>query len=477
MDEPFGVGRLLRHFLFILLKRSHRPMIKTMKHPITSGFILTSILFLSLSASADPITLRRGASVAPLKTSAQAENSAPDISSSLAEKASVATEAGERKKQLNQAQPGHKQDVIGKGDTLAIVLARAGAPANHAADAFAAVTKIFNPKDLRPGQQVSVQLTPAEDGEGVILQSFALKASVERDVAVMRQPNGTYKVEDKLKPLTTEVSRASGTIDSSLFVSGTSAGIPVDVMMELIKIFSYDVDFQRDIQPGDGFEVVFEQKLTPDRKLARNGRLLYAAMNLSGTNLKLFRFEGDDGFVDFYTPKGESVRKALLKTPIDGAKLTSGFGMRQHPILGFSLMHKGVDFGAPTGTPIQAAGDGTIKVYGGNGAYGNYAQVQHNGQYATAYAHMSRFAPGLRVGSRVRQGQIIGYVGTTGRSTGPHLHYEVLAGGSQINPLSVKLPSGRKLEGKDLRDFMVAVKSLEQKRDGLPQPIQVASAR
>ncbi|KJV08416.1 hypothetical protein VZ95_17960, partial [Elstera litoralis] len=197
------------------------------------------------------------------------------------------------KAETRQKQLGTKQDVIGKGDTLAIVLARAGAPSNQAADAFAAVTKVFNPKDLRPGQQVSVHLAPADEGDGLLLQSFALKASVERDVAVERQPDGSYKAADKLKPLTTEISRASGTIDNSLFVSGTGAGIPVDVMMELIKIFSYDVDFQRDIQPGDGFEVVFEQKITQDRKLARNGRLLYASMTLSGTSLKLFRFEGD----------------------------------------------------------------------------------------------------------------------------------------------------------------------------------------
>ncbi len=438
-------------------------MKKTMKQSIAYGFTLASVMFLSLSASADPIVLRRGASSTAPAVKAAAGH---DLRAALAEKAD-----------LRQKPVGQKQDVIGKGDTLAIVLARAGAPANQAADAFAALTKIFNPKDLRPGQQVSVHLAADPADDGVRLESFALKASVERDVAVIRQADGTYKAEEKLKPLTTEISRAAGTIDTSLFVSGTGAGIPVDVMMEMIKILSYDVDFQRDIQPGDGFEVVFEQKITPDRKLARNGRLLYAAMTLSGSSLKLFRFEDEGGFVDFYTPKGESVRKALLKTPIDGAKLTSGFGMRHHPILGFSLMHKGVDFGAPSGTPIQAAGDGTIKVYGGNGAYGNYAQIQHSGQYATAYAHMSRFAPGLRVGSRVRQGQIIGYVGSTGRSTGPHLHYEVLAGGTQINPLSVKLPSGRKLEGGDLRAFLAQVKALEQKMDSLPQPIQIASAR
>ena len=156
---------------------------------------------------------------------------------------------------------------------------------------------------------------------------------------------------------------------------------------------------------------------------------------------------------DYYNERGESVRKALLKTPIDGARLTSGFGSRMHPILGYSAFHKGVDFGAPSGTPIQAAGDGVVEMSGWFGGYGNYVRLKHNGEYSTAYAHLSRYAPGIKEGARVKQGQIVGYVGTTGRSTGAHLHYEVLRRGAQINPMGVKFPTGRKLDGIELVAF------------------------
>ncbi|MFM8991188.1 MAG: M23 family metallopeptidase, partial [Alphaproteobacteria bacterium] len=176
----------------------------------------------------------------------------------------------------------------------------------------------------------------------------------------------------------------------------------------------------------------------------------------------LYRHVDRDGHVDFFNEKGESVRKALLKTPIDGARLTSGFGNRTHPILGYSAFHKGVDFGAPTGTPIQAAGDGVVEKKGWFGGYGNYVRLKHNSEFATAYGHMSRFAPGIAEGSRVRQGQVIGYVGSTGMSTGPHLHYEILKRGAQVNPTGVKFPTGRKLEGVDLVNFRHAKARVDQ---------------
>jgi murein DD-endopeptidase MepM/ murein hydrolase activator NlpD len=392
-------------------------------------------------------------------------------------KETAAKETGKDAAEKEAVKPGTRSETIRKGDTLGGVLARAGAPTNQAAEAFNALRKVFNPRDLQIGQKVDIELASAEAEGAVNLQRLFLPVSVERDVEIVRTEQGVFAAKEIVRPLKTVTIRGGGTIENSLFVSGTEAGIPVEMMMEMIKIFSYDVDFQRDIQPGDGYQLVYEQRQTDDGKVAKYGRLLYASMTLSGNALKLFRYEDGSGFVDYYNPKGESVRKALLKTPIDGAKLTSGFGLRHHPILGYSAMHKGVDFGAPTGTPIQAAGDGIIKKYSVFSSYGNYAQIQHNNTYSTAYAHMSRYAPGLREGSRVRQGQIIGYVGTTGRSTGPHLHYEVLVNGSQINPLSVKLPSGRSLTGKDLKQFQDAIKDIEQKMRTMPEPAQIAQAK
>jgi murein DD-endopeptidase MepM/ murein hydrolase activator NlpD len=206
------------------------------------------------------------------------------------------------------------------------------------------------------------------------------------------------------------------------------------------------------------------------------GDLQFASLTLSGQTIALYRYADGSGEVDFYNAKGESVRKALLRTPIDGAKLTSGFGMRNHPILGYSLMHKGVDFGAPTGTPIQAAGHGVIDEAGPKGAYGNYVRIRHNNGYSTAYAHMSRFAQGIRAGKRVTQGQIIGYVGATGRVTGAHLHYEVLADNRQLNPLSVKVPTGIKLAGKELAKFQLAAKETDVRLAKLPVTTKVAQA-
>ena len=201
--------------------------------------------------------------------------------------------------------------------------------------------------------------------------------------------------------------------------------------------------------------------------------MLYAALIQGDTAKEIYRFEPEDGTPDFYNAKGESVRKELLRTPLDVVRITSTFGMRMHPILGYSRMHKGVDFAASTGTPIFAAGDGVIVILGNQRGYGNYIRIKHNAQYATAYAHMSRFAAGLQQGSKVRQGEVIGYVGSTGMATGPHLHYEVLVGGTQINPMSVKL-AGRKLDGKELRRFEALKTEIGQLRKSLTNDVLVA---
>jgi murein DD-endopeptidase MepM/ murein hydrolase activator NlpD len=223
--------------------------------------------------------------------------------------------------------------------------------------------------------------------------------------------------------------------------------------MSMIKMLSWDVDFQRDIQPGDRFEVMYERYYTDGGKFVRTGDVLYANLILSGKSHPIYRHTSKGGTTDYFDAKGVSARKALLRTPIDGARLTSNFGKRHHPILGYTMMHRGVDFAAPVGTPIYAAGDGIVDVREREGAYGNYIRVRHNSDYATAYAHMSRFAPRIQKGSRVKQGQVIGFVGSTGRSTGPHLHFEVLQKGQQINPMAVKMPIGDKLAGAELERF------------------------
>lgn len=353
---------------------------------------------------------------------------------------------------------------VQRGDTLITVLVNAGVSHDDAYGAIEALQDLFAPKDLRPGQEIALTFSaPEKQHQGPIdfqLVNLSLQPSVDRDLQVTRALDGGFTAFAIDKPLTHRTVAMRGEIHSSLFEAAQDAGVPVAIISAAIKALSYDVDFQRDIQPGDTFEFVFDRLDDEQGNLAKPGDLLYASITLSGKTYQLYRYEMSDGFVDYFNPKGESVRKALLRTPVDGARITSGYGMRNHPILGYSKMHKGVDFGAPTGTPIFAAGDGVITKVGPFSSYGNYIQIKHNATYATAYAHISRFAKGLHVGSRVHQGDVIAYVGATGRATGPHLHFEVLVNGSQVNPTSVKLPSGSKLAGNDLKKFKAAVSEM-----------------
>jgi murein DD-endopeptidase MepM/ murein hydrolase activator NlpD len=222
----------------------------------------------------------------------------------------------------------------------------------------------------------------------------------------------------------------------------------------MIRMFSYKVDFQRDLHPGDSFEVYYDYYYTPEGQPAKYGAISYAMMTLSGKQITMYRFQPDPGEpAEYFDPKGQSAKGMLMKTPVDGARISSGFGSRFHPILGYTRMHKGVDFAVPTGTPVMAAGAGTVQFMGWGRGYGNFIKLDNGNGYATGYGHLSRFAPGMRRGARVRQGQIIAYSGMTGMATGPHLHYETFVHGTQVNPLSLKIAQGRQLVGKLLRQF------------------------
>lgn len=365
---------------------------------------------------------------------------------------------------------------VRRGDTLMDLLLSAGVSRAEAHEAVVALRGKLDPRDLKPGHEITLTFAPSSDGEQGPLIAANFVAWVDRDVNLSRDEDGRFTALERRKQLTREFIRATGTVRSSLFEAGSAAGVPGPIMVEVIRAFSYDIDFQRDIQAGDSFEIVFERFHDDQGRFAKDGYVLYGKMVLSGKPRQVFRHATRDGFVDYYNERGESVRKALLRTPIDGARLTSRFGSRQHPILGYTALHKGVDFGAPTGTPIQAAGEGIVEHAGWLGGYGHYVRLRHNSEYATAYAHMSRYAAGLRAGARVRQGQVIGYVGSTGRSTGPHLHYEVMRRGTQINPVSVLLPTGRKLEGVDLMRFREAKADIEAQVANIPAVERVAQA-
>jgi murein DD-endopeptidase MepM/ murein hydrolase activator NlpD len=362
---------------------------------------------------------------------------------------------------------------VGRGDTLMDLLVDAGVVRREAHEAIVALREFYDPRRLKPGQEIRLTLSEDSGGEGDgagRLLALGLQPNVEQELRVTRGGDDDFVAETVARQLLRVAINVDGRIDNNLSAAAQDAGLPMSVLVEMIRIFSFDVDFQRELQPGDSFEVLYEALFEDDGSLAKTDGVLYASLTLSGQRLDMYNFTPHSGHSDFFDSKGQSVRKTLMRTPIDGARLSSRFGMRKHPVLGYSRLHKGTDFAAPRGTPIYAAGDGVVESAGRNGAYGKYLRIRHNSTYKTAYAHMKRIAKGMRRGKRVRQGQIIGYVGSTGRSTGPHLHYEVLRGGRQVNPLKIKLPSGERLKAADLESFerhRVRIDALRQQvRDG-----------
>ncbi len=371
---------------------------------------------------------------------------------------------------------------VSRGDTLQSILTRGGVSWDEAQQAISAIGKFFDPRDLHVGQQLSVILAPTktqETAQGRQLAGVSIVADVDRMIIAKRQADGGFASKEVARPLTQTSRLVSAQIESSLFEAALAAKIRPEIIVEMIRLFSYDVDFQRDIQPGDSFDVLYDRDMDENGRVARTGAIRYAALTLGKERKELFRFApGDGAEPEYFDQNGHGAQKALMKTPVDGAKLSSRFGMRKHPILGYTRMHKGLDFATSTGTPVMAAGQGFVDMAGWNGAYGKYIRIRHNDGYSTAYGHLSGFGKGVRKGMRVKQGQIIGYSGSTGRSTGPHLHYEVLAYGKQVNPQSVKLPNGNALTGRELTQFKKLRNDIGKERAQLAQkPAQTASLR
>ncbi len=347
-----------------------------------------------------------------------------------------------------------KEMRVANGETLAGLLTRAGASSTDANAALSSIADVYNPRRLRPGQAISLYFQ--RDGAQARLTGVAFRSEPGASVAANRTAAGAFEAREVQMPLTFEIARIAAPVETSLYSSALQLGATDREVAALADAFSYDVDFQRDVRPGDNFELVFERFYDDEGNTVRTGDLLFVSLESSRGSREFYQFMAPgDSRPDWYDADGKSARRFLMKTPINGARLSSGYGMRRHPILGYSRMHRGTDFAAPTGTPILAAGDGTIERAGPFSSFGNYVRIRHANGYETAYAHMSRFARGMRAGARVRQGQIIGYVGTTGRSTGPHLHYEVLRRGQQVNPMSSRVANGRNLTGRALELFMI----------------------
>ena len=265
--------------------------------------------------------------------------------------------------------------------------------------------------------------------------------------------NDKISLNEEKVEIIKEINSIKFKISSSLYKDGIKANVPLEILADSIKLFSFDIDFQRDIKKNTIFEVSYETLFNTKRDNAEYGKIKYINLIIDNKALEYFIFKTEEGYYDYFNKEGKNVKKSLLKTPIDGARLSSSFGMRKHPISGFNKLHKGVDFAAPTGTPIYAGGNGVIEFVGNNGGYGKYIRIRHNNMYKTAYAHLSGFKKGMHKGKRVNQGDVIGYVGSTGKSTGPHLHYEIIYQNKQVNPMKLKLPSGKVLDGEELKKF------------------------
>jgi murein DD-endopeptidase MepM/ murein hydrolase activator NlpD len=353
---------------------------------------------------------------------------------------------------------------VSKGETLAGVLQGAGISYDEASHVVKAVSKHVNPRQIRAGQALDLSLEPDDKGATLQFAKASFVIDPLRTLYIERNERGDIKshLDEKQVKEVREARRV--VIDGSLYGSADRAGLPDNITANAIRMFSYAVDFQRDVREGDTLDVLYDTYETDDGYVAKTGDIIYARMVLGGREYTLYRYEGKEGNSDYYTPEGKSIRKStgLMKTPIAYGRMTSGFGARRHPVLGYTKMHKGIDFGAPTGTPIYAAANGTIEKASRFSSYGNYIKIKHTPKLSTAYAHLSRYATGIRPGVKVKQGQVIGYVGTTGRSTGPHLHYEILINGVQVNPASVKVAVDDTLKGNDLKKFREHIRRLGQ---------------
>ena len=311
------------------------------------------------------------------------------------------------------------------------------------------LSKKVNLNKLRTNQKIYLTI---DQSKNTIKEFIFQISNKERIVLTQDLENKIFNQRVILTKLKKQVKYNENIILQSLYKAASEKKIPANIIIEFARIYGFQVDFQRDIRKKDKFQIMYEVFVDEKKKVIETGNILFANLILSGEENSLYYFDGE-GSLGHYDKNGRSVQKALMKTPINGARLSSPFGMRKHPIDGFNKMHKGTDFAAPLGTPIMASGSGVIKKAGWCGGGGNCIVIKHNSTYQTIYAHMSKFAKGIRGGVRVKQGQTIGYVGSTGKSTGPHLHYEVLINGERVNSQTLKLPSGKILKGNERKIF------------------------
>ena len=336
-----------------------------------------------------------------------------------------------------------------QGETFDKILQKYSVKENEILEIKKKISKKINLNKLNTEHKIKFTI----DQSTQLIKEFTFKISNSEKIYLSRNTDlGEFDQKILVTKLNKNVSYKENIILQSLYRSASKQDIPANIIIEFARIYGFQVDFQRDIQKKDSFQIMYEVFMDDNGKIIETGNILFANLILSGQDNSLYYFD-KEGSSGHYDKNGKSIKKALMKTPINGARLSSPFGMRKHPIDGFNKMHRGTDFAAPMGTPIMASGDGIVKKAGWCGGGGNCVVIKHNSTYQTIYAHMSKFARGIKSGKRVKQGQTIGYVGSTGKSTGPHLHYEVIVNGKKVNSQKLKLPSGKILKGEERKIF------------------------
>ncbi len=353
-----------------------------------------------------------------------------------------------------------KKTHLKKNETLSTALLRVNFNTLDINKIINSIYKVKNGKKVLSSLPVGMIIDYSNPSK-LIGGALKFNFSKTKDIFVWQDFNGNFISQIFLRPTKLERNFVKGKIKSSLYVSALNSGMPKNTLLNMVTLLGFSVDFQREIRQGDTFEVLFTKQIDIlNNMVIGTSPITFVSITLSGQKLNYFNYKDEYGFPQYYDENGKSSKRTIMKTPINGARLTSRYGNRKHPVLGYTKMHRGLDFAAPSGTPVFAAGDGIIETAGWKGSYGRYIKIRHSGTYKTAYAHLSKIHKNVRVGKRVFQGKTIGYVGTSGRSTGPHLHYEVLKNNSQINPMNIKLPSGKNIPQKKLKSFKNYVKTI-----------------
>ncbi|HYF23708.1 MAG TPA: M23 family metallopeptidase [Caulobacteraceae bacterium] len=359
------------------------------------------------------------------------------------------------------APPENVEVKVRPGESIEQAVRRVGVSPDDAAAAAGALARALGGAPVRAFDAAVARPREGRGGSARLI-GLTLRTGPATTLTVSRSFDGAMKLRELEEEVTSEIKVAHGLVNDSLRESATAVGATPVVVNRFVKLYAHKLDFNRDVKSGDRFTMVFERDVTESGRTIKIGDLMYAEIEARGKPSRLYRFERN-GKAEYFDETGKNIRGFLLRTPVDGARMSSGFGMRRHPILGYAKMHQGIDFAAGSGTPILAAGDGVVIEARRWGGYGNWVRIRHSGGWETGYAHLSRYGKGIKAGQRVSQGQVIGYVGSTGRSTGPHLHHEVWFKGKRVNPKGAKVPQGTILTGGEL----VAFKAQKAKIDAL----------